>query len=66
MKVEIEWNTGMPNEAGEYIITTWDGLVDYDVAYRHPDGYLYWGFFDSVLAWCKISDIEPYDYMNSK
>ena len=44
MKVEIEWNTGMPNETGEYLITTWDGLVDYDVAYRHPDGYLYWGF----------------------
>ena len=66
MKVEIEWMTGAPNETGEYIVTTWDGIVDYDVVYRHRDGYLCLGNFNNVLAWCKISDITPYDYMNSE
>lgn len=66
MESIIKWNTGEPKETGEYLVTTLDGIVDYDVAYRHPDGYLYWGFFDNVLAWCKLTSIEPYDYMNSK
>lgn len=66
MESVIKWQTYAPNEPGEYLVTTFDGLVDYDVIYHHPDGYLYWGFFDNVLAWCKLTSIEPYDYMNSK
>ena len=60
MESVIKWQTGAPNEPGQYIVTTWDGLVDYDVAYRHRDGYLFWGFYNNVLAWCKLSNIEPY------
>lgn len=60
MDSTIKWQIGAPNETGEYIVTTWDGLVDYDVVYRHSDGYLFWGFYDNVLAWFKLSNIEPY------
>ena len=60
MDSTIKWQTGAPNEPGQYIVTTWDGLVDYDVAYRNRDGYLFCGFYNNVLAWCKLSDIEPY------
>ena len=66
MESVIKWQTDAPNEPGEYIVTTWDGIVDYDIAYRHSDGYLCWGNFNNVLAWCKLSDIEPFDYINSK
>lgn len=44
MESIIKWNTGEPKETGEYLVTTLDGIVDYDVVYQHPDGYLYWGF----------------------
>ena len=60
MESVIKWQTGEPKETGEYLVTTLDGLVDYDVLYKHSDGYLYWGFYDNVDAWCKLSDIEPY------
>lgn len=66
MKVEIEWQTEEPKETGEYLVTTLDGIVDYDVVCRHRDGHLCWGNFNNVLAWCKISDIKPFDYINSK
>ena len=56
----IKWHKGEPKEIGEYIVTTLDGLIDYDVVYRHSDGDLFWGFYDNILAWCKLSNIEPY------
>ena len=56
----INWQTGEPKEVGEYLVTTLDGIVDYDVAYINSKGKMLFGNFNNVVAWCKLSDIEPY------
>lgn len=65
----VEWQTGEPTEEGKYIVTLLEGAVivgelypyEYvkdsrktiEYAWRHS-------FQDSVIAWCKVSNIEPY------
>ena len=60
MESVIKWQTGEPKENGEYLVTTLDGIVDYDVVYINSKGKMSFGNFDNVLAWCKLSDIEHY------
>ena len=60
MESVIKWQTGEPKEEGEYLVTTLDGIVDYDVVYINSKGKMSFGNFDNVLAWRKLSDIEPY------
>lgn len=61
MKSIIKWQTGLPNIEGEYLVTedTGDVVVDYRCVLEH---YQYWEQHrnDEVIAWCKLSDIEPY------
>jgi hypothetical protein len=57
---QINWQTGEPKEEGEYLVTTLDGIVDYDVVYINSKGNMPFGNFDNVLAWCKLAEIEPY------
>ena len=61
MESVIKWRTGEPNMEGEYLVTEANGNVDTDcwVASEH---YPYWVGHrdDEVVAWCKVSDIEPY------
>ena len=60
MKSIITWHTGVPKEEGEYLVTTLDGIVDYDIVYINSKCKTIFGNFDNVLAWCKLSDIKPY------
>lgn len=60
MESVIKWHTGKPKETGEYLVTALNGEVDYDVFYKCSDGNCFWGFYDNVLAWYKLSDIKPY------
>lgn len=60
MESVIKWQTGEPKEAGEYLVTTLDGLIDYDFFCKLSDGDLFWVSLNNVSAWCKLSDIEPY------
>ena len=60
MESVIKWQTGEPKETGEYLVTTSDGIVDYDIVYINSKCKMLFGNFDNVLAWCKLSDIEPY------
>jgi hypothetical protein len=63
MESVIKWNTGEIKEVGEYVVTLLDGTVSLDY-YAIPgyDGKLKPMNYtkDSIIAWCKVSDINPY------
>lgn len=59
MESVIKWHTGEPKETGEYLVTTLDGIVDYDVVYINNEGKMRFGNFYKVFAWCKLGDIAP-------
>jgi hypothetical protein len=60
MESVIKWQTGEPKEEGDYLVSLKNGCV-------RSDGFgifgrKKWFCFNSdfILAWCKMSDIEPY------
>ena len=59
----IKWQTGEIKEVGEYIVILLDGTVSLDY-YARPcyDSKLKTMNYtkDSIIAWCKVSDIKPY------
>ena len=57
MESVIKWRTGEPKEYCFCIITDNHGICDIDVW----DGE-YWMVYhkDEVIAWCPLSEIEPY------
>jgi hypothetical protein len=61
MESKIKWQTGFPNIGGEYLITECTGEVTVD-CWCVVDHYQYWAQHrdDEIVAWCSISDIEPY------
>ena len=61
MESIIKWQTGEPKESGSYLITTYRGtvFVDYWRVFPNKSDWDYRDKFD-VIAWCKLSDIEPY------
>ena len=67
MESVIKWHTGDIKEVGEYIVTLLDGTVSLDY-YARPcyDGKLKPMNYtkDSIIAWCKVSDIKPYKEQN--
>ena len=64
----INWQTGEPKKEGTYLIQTKDGLcTEYLIEWNNiANGRLVkeycWRQHNScdVLAWCKLTDIEPY------
>jgi hypothetical protein len=61
MESKIKWHTGFPNIEGEYLVTEDTGKVTVDY-WCVVDHYQYWEQHrdDEVVAWCSISEIEPY------
>lgn len=61
MESVIKWQTGEPNMEGEYLITRTDRDTTCDV-WAILEHYQYWEHhrYDEVVAWCPLSDIEPY------
>lgn len=61
MESVIKWQTGEPKERGSYIVSI-KGLdanyVTCDV-YVHETGWCHWKK-EEIIAWFKLSDIEPY------
>lgn len=57
MESVIKWQTGEPKENGTYLVSTLDGFIEVS-----NWGTCAWDtqLSDSVIAWCKLSDIEPY------
>lgn len=63
MKSIINWQTGIPKESGEYLVSLKNGFVCRD-EWREPcydNDIAYWKNCEGeVIAWCPLSDIEPY------
>ena len=60
MESVIKWQTGEPKESGSYIITTDEGTVAIVSFFNdYPPDIEF--FKICVTAWCKLSDIEPYN-----
>jgi hypothetical protein len=60
MESVIKWHTGEPKETGTYIVTTIEGTVAfsyYQQGFSTDEEY----FKSCIIAWCKLSDIEPYE-----
>lgn len=59
----IKWQTGTPKESGEYLVSLEDGTVCRDEWRKLycDDEIQCWVYNEGeVIAWCKLSDIEPY------
>lgn len=68
MESIIKWQKGKPKEEGYYLITTIFGQVTFDYwmnKYIENGSYYYeWRLHcgpKEVCAWCKLSDINPYN-----
>ena len=61
MESIIKWRTGFPDIKGEYLITEDNGEITTDCWYV-LEHYSYWVHHraDEVVAWYKLSEIEPY------
>ena len=62
----IKWQTGTPKERGEYLVTLFSGKIKVAEFYKYKEADKeYWGCIlygiVGVKAWCKLSDIEPYN-----
>ena len=57
----IKWRTGFPDIEGEYLITEDNGEITTD-CWCVLEHYSYWVHHraDEVVAWYKLSEIEPY------
>ena len=58
MKSIIKWQIGEPKEEGRYIVT----LDNNEVALLFWTNSIGWWDYidDRILAWCPLSEIEPY------
>ena len=60
MKREIKWQTGVPKEEGEYLVTLQTPNGNEVVCINFEE----YGWFGNgnckVIAWCPLSEIEPY------
>lgn len=55
MESVIKWQTGTPTKNGKYLVFVYGEI---DITYW--DSRFQWTKYLSVIAWCKLSDIEPY------
>lgn len=60
MESVIKWQTGIPTEKGRYILSIKGSRkIDTDNWSIYTKNWYHYNN-DYVLAWCKLSDIEPY------
>lgn len=55
---QIKWQTGIPKENGVYLVTMSGGYVAINWYSNKDVANDYFKY--CVIAWCKLSDIEPY------
>lgn len=54
----IQWQTGEPKEVGQYLVTFNSGEIGIGIWCANKLWQRY--VIDNIVAWCKLSDIEPY------
>ena len=58
--------TGKPKEKGEYLVTLFNGEITFNeyccITNSDEEEEFFWSNWDddSIIAWCSLSDIEPY------
>ena len=59
MKSIINWQTGEPKSHGRYLIQTKDDGLQIAFWSSYVQS---WSLYNNseIIAWCKLSDIEPY------
>ena len=60
MESVIKWQTGEPNINGAFLVTYKNSVCKFE---RKRGFWMYYGLIindKDVVAWCKLSDIEPY------
>lgn len=62
MESAIKWRTGQPKEGGQYLVTTSCGFVTTDFWIEYENCWFEYveTYFDVIIAWCPLSEIEPY------
>lgn len=62
MESIIKWQTGEPKEEGYYLVTfqSLDGLTVETAGYDDYGWGIYTSDYCKVIAWCPLSEIEPY------
>lgn len=58
----IHWKTGKPKESGKYLISDKHFNVDTDWWLPGKDWDRH--YVEDVMAWCKLSDIDGFDYIS--
>ena len=58
MESIFKWQTGKPNKFGKYVITLKWKTVESDWYDKDLGWYRYHD--KDIIAWCLLSDIEPY------
>lgn len=56
----VKWQTGVPNINGAFLVTYKNSVCKFE---RKRGFWMYCGLIindKDVVAWCKLSDIEPY------
>lgn len=59
MESVIKWQTGKPTTVGRYLVQTKDNGLQITIWSNFTQS---WSLYDNfeIIAWCKLSDIEPY------
>lgn len=59
MESTIKWQTGEPKKGGRYLVQTKHDSFQFDI---YSSFIQQWATYTKkeVIAWCKLSDIEPY------
>ena len=59
MESVIKWQTGEPKTVGRYLVQTKDDEMQISIWSNFTKSWRLYGKFE-IIAWCKLSDIEPY------
>lgn len=54
----IHWHTVEPKDVGQYLVTFNSGEIGIGIWCANKLWQRY--VIDNIIAWCKLSDIEPY------
>ena len=62
MESIIKWQKGEPKEGGLYLVSLKNCRVDFDAYEGIRKDWPCWieNEEEDIVAWCKLSDIEPY------
>ena len=65
MRKQINWQTSYPTERGNYLVTVQyndiRAVVTDNITFAHDGKPIWCNWNGAVVAWCKLSDVLPYN-----